>query len=612
MRYHYTNANRNLTIANIAKRMRKPPSPSPLTNKTVADLKKMAANKGLAVKSKMLKANLVKLIRGAVPKSPNENVPLITMKKKHLMTKTVATLRKMAVGVKLPAKMKKANIVNLLTRPKTPMGDCIARSKIPLHDYQKKVIEALKRHRGICAVHSVGAGKTLTAVAASQCFLDANPKAHVYVCTPVSLIGNFKKEMVKYGISSTDPRYTVLSHDKMWRSVKEKKVNPKDFKNDMIIIDEVHNFRSLPLIAIKKGKREIRRAYYMREAVVNFKKVLALTATPIMNSESDLVNIVSFLTGERYADRASDAPEHGTYYDPGSRMPHVLDKARDIFSFYERPEANARFPSYSVKNVFLTMPEKYFREYVKIEQLMMEKNLNFRTDVEAFYTNIRNAVNKIDNTMESPKVLWTMGKIRAVLGEKGRVIIYSMFLNSGINMIGAHLKALGIPFNSISGDVPATKRTQIVEDYNSGKVPVLLITKAGGEGLDLKGTTAAIMLEPTWNPSSEAQVFGRAVRSGSHSHLSPSKRVVECFLLFLVKPRPTPGSNNKFAHLSADQVIYNFVSKKRTMIRRMIDVLSRSGIERAPVNHWSPERKPVYLNTSLKKIRTPPIVKNNR
>ena len=177
-------------------------------------------------------------------------------------------------------------------------------------------------------------------------------------------------------------------------------------------------------------------------------------------------------------------------------------------------------------------------------------------------------------------------------------------------MIGAHLKTLGIPFNYISGEVPAAKRTQIVEDYNSGKVPVLLITKAGGEGLDLKGTTAAIMLEPTWNPSSEAQVFGRAVRSGSHTHLSPSKRKVECYLLFLIKPRPTPGDDSKFARVSADQVIYNFVSKKRTLIRRMIDVLSRTGVERAPVNHWSPERKPMYLNRNLRGIRTPNIIKN--
>ena len=617
MRYHYTEANRNVRLVNIVRRLRAPKSPEPNISKmTVANLKNLAAKKGIAFKSKIKKANLVNLITGG-RKSVNENVPLVKIRRDYLEKKTVTNLKSLArkKGIAFKEKIKKANLVNLLTKRTSPSraGDCIARSKIPLHEYQKRVIAALKTHRGICAVHSVGSGKTLTAVAASQCFLDANPTSHVYVCTPVSLIGNFKKEMVKYGISSTDPRYTVLSHDKMWRSVKEKKVDPKSFKNDMIIIDEVHNFRTLPLIAIEKGKRVIRRAYYMREAVCNFKKVLALTATPIMNSEKDLVNIVSFLTGERYADRAADAPTYGTYYDQSSLMPHVLDKAHSIFSFYERPKDDGRFPSYDVKNIHITMPENYFRQYVEIEQLTMTKILNFRADVEAFYTNIRNAVNRIDNTLNSPKVLWTLKKTQDIVKSGGRLIIYSAFLNSGINMIGQHLKTLRIPYNYISGEVPASKRTQIVEDYNSGKVPVLLITRAGGEGLDLKGTTAAIMLEPTWNPSSEAQVFGRAVRSGSHAGLSPSKRKVECYLLFLVKPRPTPGVNKnsrlaKFANVAADQVIYRFVSKKRTLIRRMIDVLSRTGVERAPVDHWSPERKALYFNKNYKRIKTPNVL----
>lgn len=609
MRYHYTNANRDTRLVNIIRRAR---PVSPLPNMTVAKLKNLAVKRGIAFKSKIKKANLVNLLKKGAPTNEN-NVPLAVIQKRLLAKKTVANLKAMATkkGLLVKSKAKKANIINMLTHRVSPSrsGNCIERSKIPLHNYQKRVIEALKTKRGICAVHSVGSGKTLTAVAASQCFLDSNPGSRVYVCTPVSLMGNFKKEMVKYGLNPNDPRYIILSHDTMWRSIKEKKVDPKKFKNDMIIIDEVHNFRTLPLIAIKKGERKIRRAFYMREAVCNFKKVLALTATPIMNSEKDLVNIVSFLTGEKYADRKGDAPTYGTFYDQNSLMPHVLDKGHGLFSFYERPKDDGRFPSYDVKNVHLVMPENYFQQYIEIEQLQMNRNLNFRTDVEAFYTNIRNAVNKIDNTLDSPKVLWTLRKVQDVVSKGGRIIVYSAFLNSGILMIGAHLKSIGVPYNYISGDVPATKRTQIVEDYNSGKVPVLLITRAGGEGLDLKGTTAAIMLEPTWNPSAEAQVFGRAVRSGSHAGMSPSKRKVECYLLFLIKPRPTPGKETKFSKVSADQVIYNFVSKKRTLIRRMIDTLSRTGVERASIDHWSPNRSAVYLSKNYRRIKTPNILK---
>ena len=66
----------------------------------------------------------------------------------------------------------------------------------------------------------------------------------------------------------------------------------------------------------------------------------------------------------------------------------------------------------------------------------------------------------------------------------------------------------------------------MVRDYNEGKLKALLLSSAGGEGLDLKGTRLVQILEPHWNAEKLKQVEGRAARFGSHSHLSPEEQQV--------------------------------------------------------------------------------------
>jgi hypothetical protein len=71
--------------------------------------------------------------------------------------------------------------------------DCIKRSGLSLKDYQIKVIKFMLKHRGLLVVHKVGTGKTLTAIATSQCVMDKYPKMETVVITPKSLQNHFKR-----------------------------------------------------------------------------------------------------------------------------------------------------------------------------------------------------------------------------------------------------------------------------------------------------------------------------------------------------------------------------------------------------------------------------------
>jgi hypothetical protein len=69
------------------------------------------------------------------------------------------------------------------------------------------------------------------------------------------------------------------------------------------------------------------------------------------------------------------------------------------------------------------------------------------------------------------------------------------------------------------------------EDNKEGhKVKVVLVSKAGSEGIDLKFIRQVHILEPWYNTNRPEQVIGRAVRNFSHKDLPFEKRNVEIFM----------------------------------------------------------------------------------
>jgi len=105
----------------------------------------------------------------------------------------------------------------------------------------------------------------------------------------------------------------------------------------------------------------------------------------------------------------------------------------------------------------------------------------------------------------------------------------------------------------ISGDIPKTKREEdrvLFNDQDSG-IDIMLISKAGGMALDLKGVRKVIILESLFNRPGEEQVKGRAIRFESHTKpwLPLSKQHVDVIHLILTKPGGPAGLENIFSEL---------------------------------------------------------------
>jgi len=100
-----------------------------------------------------------------------------------------------------------------------------------------------------------------------------------------------------------------------------------------------------------------------------------------------------------------------------------------------------------------------------------------------------------------------------VLVEEGRhILIFSQFTTM-LELIENHLKQGGTPYLKLTG--ASKDRGALVEDFQSGKFPVFLISlKAGGTGLNLTAADTVIHYDPWWNPAAEAQATDRAYRIG--------------------------------------------------------------------------------------------------
>ena len=103
------------------------------------------------------------------------------------------------------------------------------------------------------------------------------------------------------------------------------------------------------------------------------------------------------------------------------------------------------------------------------------------------------------------------------------------------------------------------------------KVKVILISKAGSEGLDFKNIRQVHILEPWYNMNRIEQIIGRAVRNLSHCQLPFEERNVEIFL------HSTLLMNEE--EEAADLYLYRLAEKKAIQIGNVTRLLKECSVD---------------------------------
>jgi len=466
--------------------------------------------------------------------------------------------------------------------------------EVEMQPQQERVVAKMEQQPALLAYHALGSGKTLSSIAAGE--QTEGPKA---VVVPAALRENYRKELSKFTDQPEGaPDYDVRSYNKA--------VSKGLPQAGLTVFDEAHRM-GRPGTKVSKLPTKAHG------------KVMFLTGTPVRNDPSEFVPMLKVLAQGRnppgshksFRDKFVENVEvrptwwqktwHGVKPGMVERLRNQQELKRLVKGRVDYHPLEGDFPRVEEEDIEVEMTpeqtamyEAFLNEDVGLAY-KVKKNLPpskaESAQLNAFLSAVRQLSNNpmpFDETMKGSAVAHSP-KLRRMLGDlyKGlesdpnfKAVVYSNYLQSGILPLAEALEKKGVPHHVFTGGLKDSERREIVEDYNSGNVKILLVSGAGSEGLDLKGTKLMQLMEPHWNQSRLDQMTGRAVRHGSHAHLPEEERVVKVRRYF---SNPKRGLMQRWGMVEkdtgADQYMSNLSETKQQLITQFLEVLKESSEE---------------------------------
>jgi SNF2 family DNA or RNA helicase len=436
---------------------------------------------------------------------------------------------------------------------------------IKLQKHQTSAINQLDKSRSLIAYHGLGSGKTLTAIEAGR----KTPGSKL-VLTPASLQHNFRKELHKFDVPSDD--FHTVSYEKFRRDPNHfiEKYKPK-----MIIADEFHRTKDNDTLL----------GNTIRNSRLKVDRFLGLTGSLAQNHPSEIGELLHTATGRpvlgRNVKEFKDAFIKERVVKPGiigrimGRQPGIIEEPKNLDKFKQITDKYV--------NTF-SGDEEYAKHIPKVEKSVVRVSMD-------------KPQQKIYDYTFGKTPAWVKFKIRNNLPPSKReamninaFLIGARQASTATEPFGGHsstpkINAVihdlehGIKHDkNFKGQQTNAERNEMVKDYNHGKLKALLISPAGGEGLDLKGTKYMGLMDPSWNPEKINQAIGRTARYKSHEMLPENERKVivkqylsepKLGLLGRIKRVFKPETHA----VGVDEYIYNRAQEKQSLNEKFTDIL---------------------------------------
>jgi SNF2 family DNA or RNA helicase len=459
--------------------------------------------------------------------------------------------------------------------------------------HQQRVVDKLKKddQEGLILMHGLGSGKTRSSIEAYKALgLPAE------VIAPAALKENYSKEIKKW-VGKHPKNVNIRSQ----QEVSRKGLGNDDLSGKLMILDEAHRMRN------DASK------LYSALSEAHPKKRVLLSGTPIYNHPGDIATLVNIAAGrrlmpedrkafeQRYINRR-EIPVSVMYRMMGMRPgEHVslknTEELKRIFSKYVDYHAgnSEGFPSLKTETVNVPLAEQQKEIYnslmKKIPWLLRRKiemglapNKRELDKLVPFLTGARMISNSTNEfvkdpaTAVSPKINKAFSYLQEQMAKDKnyKALIYSNYLRSGVEPYKKLLTEANIPYGEFTGEIKDSVRNKLIQDYNANKIRALIVSSAGGEGLDLKGTRLVQLLEPHFNNEKLKQVIGRAARYKSHEGLSPEeKKVLVQQYLSTIKPTKIQEMLGE-KPTSTDEYLKNLADEKEKLNSKFLNII-RSG-----------------------------------
>lgn len=412
-----------------------------------------------------------------------------------------------------------------------------------LKEHQIAVLKAIKNMPGLLAVHRTGSGKTILGLSVRKQLgylwkpiMKVGKLRHRFVYTlvvaPKKVVEQYKGEVVRFGLrlkAFKFVNYETLRNEEVFEECK-KFLGHSPFS--LLIFDEAHRLSNTEAALTSKAL----------ELSVHAKFVLCTTATPIVNSQADLSPLLALITREKLLPLNPEAfvlqfREQDGFVSNRQKLQDAFLNRVSVFT--EIPEDEKKFyPRVTFVTERVRMSKMQLDVYTAIE----EKNLSKLKDVfnadgtldesklgkiNAFMTKTRQLCNSVSkyahvpiDRKSSPKMFDVLDYVKS---HAKPAVVFSHFIEGGCNILEEILTKSGLKFGVITGSSKSSPKV-VVEEYNAGKLDVLVLSAAGSEGLDLKNTRQIHVVDQPWTDKSLQQVIGRGIRYKSHEALPLSER----------------------------------------------------------------------------------------
>jgi hypothetical protein len=464
-----------------------------------------------------------------------------------------------------------------------------------LQPHQQRVLDKLQASHGVLVHHGMGSGKTLSAIAAGD-----RLGLPVDAVMPAPLVQNYQKELAKH-VRGPYPDIRLRSYEAAARG--GGKVDP----DSLAIADEAQRMRN-PGTSFHALARQMRGA----------RARLLLSGTPMYNQPENLAPLLNAARGD------GEVPEDPAKFreqfvgeklvpppllkrllgvKPGS-VPVLKNRAKlvDLAKGYVDVHAAGadHFPRRVDEEFDVPMSDTQHEVYKFHEgslpwylRMKIRANLPLTKteaeDLNAFSSGLRQSANTprpYVEDMADDEELAAAPKIQKAVEElvkarendpHFRGVVYSNYLDAGLKPYQRALEQRGVASGIFHGGLTPGQRRQLLDRFDRGDLPALLLSSSGAEGLDLKGTKLMQLLEPHFNPSKTDQVIARGIRYKSHDHLPEDERQVRVQRFYAAHPKSFVNKILGTAPpTSIDRYLYDRSEEKRRLFQQFTDALQEA------------------------------------
>ena len=392
----------------------------------------------------------------------------------------------------------------------------------------------------------MGLGKTLQIIAVLLAEKQEGSIGTSLIVCPASLVYNWEEEFRRFApiltvrpVEGSQPeRQEMIEHSGRWdvliTSYDTLKRDIRAYEEKLFlyeILDEAQFIKNQTTASARAVK------------VIQAKHRFALTGTPIENRLSELWSIFDYLMpgflyryetfrNELEKPIIRDGDEQASKRLKMMTAPFILRRLKTEV-LKDLPE---KVEQIQVVRFGEEQQKLYDAQVVRMKSLLQDETEDsFRRSkiqILAELTRIRQiccdpALLFEDYGGGSAKMEACIDLVRSAIEGEHRVLLFSQF-TSMLDLLKERLRAEEIAYYEITGATPKKERLRLVTDFNTGDVPLFLISlRAGGTGLNLTGADIVVHYDPWWNAAAQNQATDRAHRIGQQKPVTVFKLIAK-------------------------------------------------------------------------------------